>query len=417
MVSSIIDRNGGTSSSSPTTDRNTGLATSAATKAPCRVASVSNITLSGLQTIDGVTVAALDRVLVTGQTDTTLNGIYIVSSGVWKRSPDFSRNDDVVKGCSVRVTSGTTYSGLWVLTSADPITMGTSAITLVRDTSLTPGALIAANNLSDVASRIAAWDQLARYDSTQVIAPVATVLDLSTATSPLLDVSAGNISSVTLANGKMRVVRFTGINAITVGSSLKANNGGSNVTTAADDIGIFRGEPSSVVRLTLIRASGLPVSAQATAFADNVFRIQDNGDATKQLAWELSGITTGTTRTATPPDSNFKVAALDVAAQVVTGGARVTSNAVGTITTGTVTLDPGTRPLWDYTNGGAHTLAPGANTGSILLDITNNGSAGVITVSGWTKVVGAFDTTNAHKFRCSCTIGAAGSLLTIQAMQ
>ena len=37
---------------------------------------------------------------------------------------------------------------------------------------------------------------------------------------------------------------------------------------------------------------------------DDVFRIQDNTDSTKQLAFETSGITTGTTRTLTVPDSN-----------------------------------------------------------------------------------------------------------------
>ncbi len=121
--------------------------------------------------------------------------------------------------------------------------------------------------------------------------------------------------------------------------------------------------------------------------------------------------------TMTFPSSSAAVAALDLANQVVTGGARVTSNAVGTVSSGTETLDPGTRPLWDYTNGGAHTLAPGTNKGTIVLDITNNGSAGAITTSGWTKVVGAFDTTNGHVFRCFCSIGAGGSLLAIQAMQ
>ncbi len=74
-------------------------------------------------------------------------------------------------------------------------------------------------------------------------------------------------------------------------------------------------------------------------------------------------------------------------------------------------------PVIVYTNGGAHTLAPSANVGSILLDITNNASAGAITTSGFTKVVGAFATTNALKYRCHISIGNAGSLLTIQALQ
>lgn len=111
-------------------------------------------------------------------------------------------------------------------------------------------------------------------------------------------------------------------------------------------------------------------------------------------------------------------AKLDVEDQTLTGGARVTSKSLGTITSGTVTPDPGDRPLQHYTNNGAHTLAPGSNTGSYLLDITNAASAGAITTSGWTKKVGdAFTTTNGHKFRCSCSVGDAGSLLVVQAMQ
>lgn len=112
------------------------------------------------------------------------------------------------------------------------------------------------------------------------------------------------------------------------------------------------------------------------------------------------------------------VAKLDVEDQALTGGTHVTSKDLGTVTTGTLTPDPGDRLLQHYTNGGAHTLAPGTNTGSYLLDITNNGSAGAITTSGWTKVVGdAFTTTNGHKFRCSCSIGNGGSMLIIQALQ
>jgi hypothetical protein len=37
-------------------------------------------------------------------------------------------------------------------------------------------------------------------------------------------------------------------------------------------------------------------------FPDNTFAVQDNADATKQLAFEVSGVTTGTTRTMTVPD-------------------------------------------------------------------------------------------------------------------
>lgn len=110
-------------------------------------------------------------------------------------------------------------------------------------------------------------------------------------------------------------------------------------------------------------------------------------------------------------------AKLDVENQVLTGGVTVTSKDLGTISTGTLTLDVGDRQNQHYTANGAHTLAPGSVTGSCLLDRVNGASAGTTTITGWTKVVGSFTTTNGHKFRCHCSVGNGGSLLIIQALQ
>lgn len=113
-----------------------------------------------------------------------------------------------------------------------------------------------------------------------------------------------------------------------------------------------------------------------------------------------------------------KPVSLNIEDQALTGGVITTSKDLGTIAAGTVTPDPGARPLQHYTNGGAHTLAPSVNSGNILLDITNNATAGAITTAGFTKVSGdPFTTTNGNKFRCSVSIGNAGSLLQVQAMQ
>lgn len=45
-----------------------------------------------------------------------------------------------------------------------------------------------------------------------------------------------------------------------------------------------------------------------TDFSDSIFRIHDNGDITKKLAFEVSGIATGTLRTWTVPDANINFA-------------------------------------------------------------------------------------------------------------
>ena len=49
---------------------------------------------------------------------------------------------------------------------------------------------------------------------------------------------------------------------------------------------------------------------QSNEFSDNVFRIQDEGDTTKELAFQCSGIGTGTTVTLTPPTSDGTLATL-----------------------------------------------------------------------------------------------------------
>ena len=173
--------------------------------------------------------------------------------------------------------------------------------------------------------------------------------------------------------------------------------------------------------------AGAWTSASSTAAASLDFH-EDTDNGTNRVRLTAPS-TVASDRTITFPDATGTVALtsdlesaakLDTADQVVTGGARVTPLALNSgnpVTSGTLTPDPGDRPLQSYTNGGAHTLAPGSNNGSYILDITNNGSAGAITTSGWTKVVGSFTTTNGHKFRCSCSVSTAGSLLTIQALQ
>lgn len=115
------------------TNRLNGLSGTANLKLPCRVATTAAITLSGLQTIDGVTVVADDRVLVTAQADDADNGIYVADTGDWERAKDFDGNEDVVDGTLVSVLDGTVNaSTIWRVDATDPISVGTTDITLTQ---------------------------------------------------------------------------------------------------------------------------------------------------------------------------------------------------------------------------------------------------------------------------------------------
>jgi hypothetical protein len=111
-------------------DRREGVSEGLAAKAPVRVATTANITLSGLQTIDGVVLVADDRVLVWQQTEQTENGIYIAGTGTWERAKDFDSQRDISKGTHVFVNEGTLYASLeFFVTSEDPHVVDTDEIT------------------------------------------------------------------------------------------------------------------------------------------------------------------------------------------------------------------------------------------------------------------------------------------------
>lgn len=102
-------------------------------KSSCRVATTANITLSGLQTIDGVSLTLNDRVLVKNQTDAEDNGIYNASSSTWTRSTDADTSSDITSGLFVAVTEGTANGDTaWLLTTNDPITLGTTELTFTE---------------------------------------------------------------------------------------------------------------------------------------------------------------------------------------------------------------------------------------------------------------------------------------------
>jgi hypothetical protein len=111
-------------------------------KQATRVVTVTNVALAGgaPTVVDGVTLVANDRVLVTGQTTASQNGIYYVatvgtgSNGTWSRTSDGDTNGEIEAGMIIMVTEGVTYHDTqWKLITDNPILIGSTPLTFTQN--------------------------------------------------------------------------------------------------------------------------------------------------------------------------------------------------------------------------------------------------------------------------------------------
>lgn len=198
--------------------------------------------------------------------------------------------------------------------------------------------------------------------------------------------------------------------------------GGTGATTAADArtaLGVQASDATLVALAALSIASGKVIYGTGT----DAFALADSTTYGRSL---LNVADEAALKTLINAEAGTDFAAYDADAlladvgDTLTAGYLSDSYSGGTISSGTYTPAPttGQENFQHYTNGGAHTLAPPASPCAVVIEITNNGSAGAITTSGFTKVTGdAFTTTNAHKFLAHITKSNASSHLHVTALQ
>lgn len=93
----------------------------------------SNVTLSGLQTIDGVLLVADERVLLTAQSDGKQNGLWKASSGAWTRPSDYESGATIEANIVVPVSSGTANADTrWQITTDGTIVVDTTSTTWAK---------------------------------------------------------------------------------------------------------------------------------------------------------------------------------------------------------------------------------------------------------------------------------------------
>lgn len=288
------------------TDRRQGVNSGAAIKVPVKAASTANLTLSGEQTVDGVALVDGDRVLVKNQTTASENGIYDVDTGSWTRSPDWDGSYDVKEGTFVYVTDGTVNAGLfYTVTTADPITVGTTSITFgaVTPSSVLTMPLPVAQGGSgqDTATEAATAFGLVQLTGAGGTANAQT----AGAPSNLSAFAANQVFAYTPS------VTNTGATTVTVtpsgGAALAAQN------VFAGGAALVGGELIASVPVLLLHDGTRLNLIGSLPASDARPLVVGSADPTKKVRIEADGIATATTRVWTAPDADLTVVGMGTA--------------------------------------------------------------------------------------------------------
>ena len=330
-------------------------------KPPALVGTTVNITLSGLQTIDGVTVAAGDRVLVKNQTTQANNGIYVAASGTWARAEDANTYAELVSAY-LFITSGSTQAGQsYVCTSQPGGTLGTTAITWTTFTnnatynagtgltlagttfSITP---VGTANTYGSASQVPV---ITTNASGQVSAVTNTAIAIAnTAVSGLGTMSTQAASAVAITGG---TITGTSIDSSAIGATTASTVRGTTITATSQFTGAGTGLTGTASGLSI---GGSAASATTATTATNV-----TGGAAGSLVYQTAASTTSTLGLGT---SGYVLSAGASAPQYVAQS----TLAAGTATTAT-NLASGAAGSVPYQTGSGVTSMLGLGTSGYVL--------------------------------------------------
>lgn len=212
------------------------------THTSCACATTANITLSGLQTLDGYTTIAGDRVLVKNQTTTSQNGIYDAAVGAWTRSTDADATGEIKQGSYVFVNNGTTLAKTgWTQQTSGTITIGTTPITWAQFSSSTTytagtGLTLAGSVFSVSTVPVANGGTGATTAATAPFALKGANSDITSLSglTTALSVAQGGTGAATLASGSVLVGNGTGAVSAASAAQIVAAIGATAVQTAAN---------------------------------------------------------------------------------------------------------------------------------------------------------------------------------------
>jgi hypothetical protein len=223
------------------------------TKAPVLCATTTNITLSGEQTIDGVTTSA-SRVLVKNQSTASQNGIYLSGSGAWTRTTDANTWNQLVSAYVFVETGSTQADTGWVCTSDPGGTLEVTAVTWVQfsgagtysaGTGLTlAGTQFSITNTAATAGSYGSATQVGTFTVNaqgQITGATSTAIAIAnTAVSGLGTMSTQNANNVSITGGTITGTPLSGstVGGTTITASTQFSGPGTGLTGTATSLNI-----------------------------------------------------------------------------------------------------------------------------------------------------------------------------------
>jgi hypothetical protein len=229
-------------------------------KASCVAATTANITLSGAQTIDGVSLVAGDRCLVKNQTLSQNNGIYVVATGSWTRATDMDTWAEV-PGAFTFIEQGTTQADTgWVCTSNAGGTIDTTAITFVQFAGV--GSYTAGTGLTLTGTQFSITNTTvtaAAYGSASSVATftVNAQGQLTLAASTSIAINGNQITSGTVGSAYITgsYTGITGLGTVTAGTwnatTIGVAYGGTGLTSYAIGDMVYASASATLSKLAL----------------------------------------------------------------------------------------------------------------------------------------------------------------------
>ena len=324
-------------------------------KQPCVAATLANITLSGLQDIDGHTVVAGDRVLVKNQSTAANNGIYLASASAWTRALDANTWDELICAISF-IEYGTQAGGAWFCTAQAGGTLGVTAVNWSQFTTSATYSAGTGLTLTGSVFSITPVGTASTYGSASTV-PVFTTNasgQVSSVTNTNIAIGATQITSGTIDSARISgaYTGITGVGTLTdltvtnaivgsiTGNAATATTAGS-ATTATTATNIAGGASGSIPYQTASGATSLlakGTDGQILALASGLPSWINNtvGTVTSVSgAGTVNGLTL--TGTVTSSGSLTLGGTLDLSAPPAIGG--TTANTVrGTTVTGTTSV-------------------------------------------------------------------------------